>query len=114
MPDALGRRIARNTSSLLIEESHVAAVTDPAGGSYAVEKLTDDLAVAGWAELGRIEADGGALADEARAGVKERVARGPRRARRAGRRPLAAADRRLASSRTSARCCPSARPCRTG
>ena len=59
LPDALGRRIARNTSSLLIEESHVAAVTDPAGGSYAVEKLTDDLAVAGWAELGRIEADGG-------------------------------------------------------
>ena len=62
VPDAFGRRIARNTSSLLIEESHVAAVTDPAGGSYAVEKLTDDLAVAGWAELGRIEADGGALA----------------------------------------------------
>ena len=59
LPDALGRRIARNTSSLLIEEAHVAAVTDPAGGSYAVEKLTDDLAVAGWAELGRIEADGG-------------------------------------------------------
>ncbi len=71
-PDALGRRIARNTSSLLIEESHVAAVADPAGGSYAVERLTDDLAVAGWAELGRIEAAGGALADEARAGVKER------------------------------------------
>ena len=59
LPDALGRRIARNTSSLLIEESHVAAVTDPAGGSYAVEKLTDDLARAGWDELGRIEADGG-------------------------------------------------------
>lgn len=72
MPDAFGRRIARNTSSLLIEESHVATVTDPAGGSYAVEKLTDDLAVAGWAELGRIEADGG-LGEPAAAGVKERV-----------------------------------------
>ncbi|MBS2939163.1 methylmalonyl-CoA mutase [Nocardioides sp. J2M5] len=72
-PDAFGRRIARNTSSLLIEESHVAAVTDPAGGSYAVERLTDDLAVAGWAELGRIEGDGGALADDARSAVRERV-----------------------------------------
>ena len=72
-PDTFGRRIARNTSSLLIEEAHVAAVTDPAGGSYAVEKLTDDLAVAGWAELGRIEEAGGALADEARAGAVERV-----------------------------------------
>lgn len=73
LPDALGRRIARNTSSLLIEESHVAAVTDPAGGAYAVERLTDDLGVAAWAELGRIEAAGGALADEARRGVEERV-----------------------------------------
>ena len=58
-PDAFGRRIARNTSSLLIEESHVAAVSDPAGGAYAVERLTDDLAQAGGAELGRIESDGG-------------------------------------------------------
>ncbi len=57
-PEVLGRRIARNTSALLISESHVAKVADPAGGSYAVEKLTDDLAVAGWAELGRIEEDG--------------------------------------------------------
>ncbi len=62
VPDAFGRRIARNTSSLLISESHVARVADPAGGSYAVEKLTDDLAAAGWAELGRIEESGGVAA----------------------------------------------------
>ncbi|MEO7350390.1 MAG: methylmalonyl-CoA mutase family protein, partial [Marmoricola sp.] len=30
-------------------------VADPAGGAFAVEKLTDDLAVAGWEELGRLE-----------------------------------------------------------
>jgi methylmalonyl-CoA mutase len=54
-PDALGRRIARNTSHLLISESHVARVTDPAGGSYAVEKLTDDLAAAAWQVLGELE-----------------------------------------------------------
>ena len=58
VPDALGRRNARNTSSLLISESHVAHVADPAGGAYAVEKLTDDLAHAAWAEFGRIEAGG--------------------------------------------------------
>ncbi|MDP2773034.1 MAG: methylmalonyl-CoA mutase family protein, partial [Nocardioides sp.] len=57
-PEVLGRRVARNTSALLMSESHVAKVADPAGGAYAVEKLTDDLAVAGWAELGRIEDDG--------------------------------------------------------
>jgi methylmalonyl-CoA mutase len=59
LPDAFSRRIARNTSSLLVEESHVAKVADPAGGAFAVEKLTDDLAVAGWEELGRIEEAGG-------------------------------------------------------
>ncbi len=61
-PDAFGRRIARNTSALLISESHVARVADPAGGSYAVEKLTDDLARAAWAELERIEESGGIVA----------------------------------------------------
>ncbi len=59
LPDAFSRRIARNTSSLLIHESHVAKVTDPAGGSYTVERLTDDMAHAGWAQLQRIEAEGG-------------------------------------------------------
>jgi methylmalonyl-CoA mutase len=64
IPDAFGRRVARNTSHLLIEEAHVAAVTDPAGGAYAVEKLTDDLAVATWELFGRLEEAGrGELAE---------------------------------------------------
>ena len=57
-PDTFGRRIARNTSHLLISESHVARVSDPAGGAYAVEKLTDDLAAAAWAVLGELEEQG--------------------------------------------------------
>ena len=69
-PDALGRRVARNTSHLLIDESHVATVSDPAGGSYAVEQLTDDLAVAAWELFGRLE-DGADLAAEI-AGTVER------------------------------------------
>ncbi|MGN6251965.1 MAG: methylmalonyl-CoA mutase family protein [Marmoricola sp.] len=72
LPDAFSRRIARNTSSLLVEESHVAAVADPAGGSYLVERLTDDLAVAGWAELGRIDGAGGTA--EGLAGLRGRIA----------------------------------------
>ncbi len=62
LPDAFSRRIARNTSALLIHESHLGKVADPAGGAFAVEKLTDDLAVAAWAEFGTIEAAGGAVA----------------------------------------------------
>ena len=37
----LGRRMARNTQIILIEESHLAKVIDPAGGSWYVESLTD-------------------------------------------------------------------------
>ena len=58
--DPFARRIARNTSALLVEESRVAVVTDPAGGSYVVERLTDDLAQRGWDEFQLIEAAGGA------------------------------------------------------
>lgn len=75
-PDAFGRRIARNTSALLLAESHVGAVADPAGGSFSVERLTDDLARAGWAELGRLEEAGGvraALADGSLHGRIEQV-----------------------------------------
>ncbi|MEQ6903201.1 methylmalonyl-CoA mutase family protein [Nocardioides sp. YIM 152588] len=55
-PDGFGRRIARNLSHLLIDESHVAEVADPAGGSYLVEKLTDDTAIAAWDLFGRLDA----------------------------------------------------------
>lgn len=59
VPDALGRRIARNTSIVLAEESAVGEVIDPAGGSHAVEALTQALARAAWAELQALEAGGG-------------------------------------------------------
>ena len=59
LPDAFARRIARNTSTILIEESHLARVIDPAGGSWYVERLTDDLARAAWAWFREIEAAGG-------------------------------------------------------
>lgn len=58
-PAAFGRRIARNVSHLLMDESHVHEVADPAGGAYAVEKLTDDIAVAAWELFGQLDVDGG-------------------------------------------------------
>ncbi|MFH0517906.1 methylmalonyl-CoA mutase family protein [Streptomyces sp. M41] len=62
LPDAFARRIARNTSTILIEESHLARVIDPAGGSWYVERLTDELAQAGWEFFQRIERLGGQAA----------------------------------------------------
>ncbi|QGU02037.1 Methylmalonyl-CoA mutase small subunit [Corynebacterium kalinowskii] len=52
-------RIARNTNLLLLEESHLGYVVDPAGGSYFVESLTKQLAEKAWAEFAGVEAKGG-------------------------------------------------------
>jgi methylmalonyl-CoA mutase len=49
------RRIARNTQLLLLEESHIGRVLDPAGGSWFVEDLTDQLAQEAWRHLQAIE-----------------------------------------------------------
>ncbi|MFE7933927.1 methylmalonyl-CoA mutase family protein [Streptomyces sp. NPDC057456] len=62
LPDAFARRIARNTSTILIEESHLSRVVDPAGGSWYVERLTDELAHAGWEFFQEIERTGGQAA----------------------------------------------------
>nr|WP_145486685.1 MULTISPECIES: methylmalonyl-CoA mutase family protein [Streptomyces] len=62
LPDAFARRIARNTSTILIEESYLARVIDPAGGSWYVERLTDELAEAAWEFFRTIERDGGQAA----------------------------------------------------
>ena len=53
------RRIARNTQLLLLEESHVGRVLDPAGGSWFVEELTEELARAAWQHFQAIESRGG-------------------------------------------------------
>ncbi|MDQ0377367.1 methylmalonyl-CoA mutase family protein [Amycolatopsis thermophila] len=59
LPDAFSRRIARNTQSILLEESKLSGVIDPAGGSWYVENLTDALANAAWREFTEIERQGG-------------------------------------------------------
>ncbi|MDI9885493.1 methylmalonyl-CoA mutase small subunit [Streptomyces sp. HNM0645] len=74
LPDAFARRIARNTSSILLEESHLGRVADPAGGSWYVERLTDELAHAAWAFFQELERAGG-QGEALRSGlVGERIA----------------------------------------
>jgi len=62
LPDGFARRIARNTQIILLEESNLARVIDPAGGSWYVETLTDELAAKAWAQFQSIEAEGGMAA----------------------------------------------------
>ncbi|SMC68368.1 methylmalonyl-CoA mutase family protein [Lentzea albidocapillata] len=59
LPDEFARRVARNTQNLLLEESHLGEVIDPAAGSWYVEKLTDALAVEAWGWFQEIERAGG-------------------------------------------------------
>ncbi|NLE18100.1 MAG: methylmalonyl-CoA mutase small subunit [Propioniciclava sp.] len=59
LPNTFSRRMARNTQLLAAEESNVGRVADPAGGSWYVESLTDQLAEKAWARFREIEAAGG-------------------------------------------------------
>ncbi len=62
VPDELGRRLARNTQMILLEETNLARVLDPGGGSYFVEHLTEELAQEAWRRFQAIEAAGGMAA----------------------------------------------------
>ncbi|MDQ1740127.1 MAG: methylmalonyl-CoA mutase [Pseudonocardiales bacterium] len=62
LPDDFGRRIARNTQSILHDESSLARVLDPAGGSWYLESLTEQLAEVAWEKFTAIERSGGAVA----------------------------------------------------
>jgi methylmalonyl-CoA mutase len=62
LPDAFARRVARNTQLVLLEESNLYRVADPAAGSGGIENLTTQMAQAAWALFQEIEAAGGAAA----------------------------------------------------
>ncbi|MEP0316819.1 MAG: methylmalonyl-CoA mutase family protein [Hyphomonas sp.] len=59
IPEELGRRIARNTQIIAMEESQLGRVADPTGGAWFTETFADDLAEAAWKEFQTIEAEGG-------------------------------------------------------
>jgi methylmalonyl-CoA mutase len=61
LPDALGRRIARNTVLVLQEEAHLHRVVDPPGGSWYLDWLTDEVAQKAWTLFQEVERGGGML-----------------------------------------------------
>jgi methylmalonyl-CoA mutase len=62
LPDPFARRVARNTQLVLLEESNLAKVSDPAAGSGGIETLTQQLCEAAWPQFQEIEKAGGAFA----------------------------------------------------
>lgn len=62
LPDGFARRAARNTQLVLLEESNLAKVCDPAAGSGGIEALTQQLCETAWALFQEIEKAGGVFA----------------------------------------------------
>jgi methylmalonyl-CoA mutase len=74
LPDSMGRRIARNAQIILMEESNLYRVLDPAGGTWSMETLTTQVADKAWAFFREIEAKGGILAALQSGFIQETIA----------------------------------------
>lgn len=74
VPEELGRRIARNTQIMAMEESGLGRIADPSGGAWFTETLAEDLAESAWAAFQQIESEGGLVASLADGKLQARVA----------------------------------------
>ncbi|MFZ0217796.1 MAG: methylmalonyl-CoA mutase [Candidatus Dormiibacterota bacterium] len=71
LPTDFSARIARETQLFLQQESGTTRTIDPWGGSYHLERLTQNLADAAWAHLEEVESAGG-MAKAIEAGIPKR------------------------------------------
>jgi methylmalonyl-CoA mutase len=74
LPDAFARRVARNTQLILLEESNLAKVSDPAAGAGAIEDITAQFCTTAWMQFQEIEAAGGLWAALEKKLVQQKVA----------------------------------------
>ncbi len=73
-PDADARRLSRNVQTVLMQESNIHRVADPAAGAGGLEDLTELVAEAGWDAFRRIEREGGLAAAIASGALLSRIA----------------------------------------
>lgn len=76
-----GRRLAINTFRILKDESGAAGVVDPAGGSWHLESITEELSRKAWEVFQEIEAMGGARRAWTQGWLRQRLARSSERER---------------------------------
>lgn len=62
LPDGFARRLSRNTQTVLLDESNLWRVNDPAAGAGGFESLTEALAEAAWTLFTDLERQGGIAA----------------------------------------------------
>ena len=73
LADAFARRVARNSQIVLIEESNLARVADPAAGAGGFEALTEELTTTAWAAFQAIEREGGIVASLQAGAIQARI-----------------------------------------
>ncbi len=61
-PSSFSRRVARNSALILLDEAHLNRVVDPAGGSWFLDKVTEQIAAESWSIFQEIERRGGIVA----------------------------------------------------
>lgn len=74
LPDDFARRVARNTQLVLLDESNLAKVSDPAAGAGGIETLTSQLCEAAWTLFQEIEKAGGVFAALEQGLLQQKVA----------------------------------------
>lgn len=74
-PDEFSRRVARNVQIILRDECKLNKVIDPAGGSYYVEKLTEEVAQKAWGLFQEVEKQGGII-KALEAGMPQQMVKG--------------------------------------
>ncbi|MCG8310970.1 MAG: methylmalonyl-CoA mutase family protein [Cytophagales bacterium] len=75
----LSRRISRNVSNMLKEESYFDKIVDPSAGSYYIENITDEMVQKAWELFAEVEREGGFIesfrAGKIQAGIAETKAK---------------------------------------
>ncbi len=67
------KRISRNVSNMLKEESYFDKVVDPSAGSYYIESITDEMVQSAWKLFTEIEAEGGFIKSFTEGKIQERI-----------------------------------------
>ncbi|NJN25883.1 MAG: methylmalonyl-CoA mutase small subunit [Cyclobacteriaceae bacterium] len=73
IPSAQSKRISRNVSNMLKEESYFDRVVDPAAGSYYIENITNEMVKKSWALFTEVEQEGGFLASFKAGKIQSRI-----------------------------------------
>lgn len=73
-PTKQSKRISRNVSNMLKEESYFDKIVDPSAGSYYIENITDQMVQKAWTLFTEIEGEGGFIESFTAGKIQERIA----------------------------------------